>query len=111
MDSNRRSIGRHFHSLGSRSLRNAGHSSSSSRLLTLNFKCKGSGEEGYITNAYDPNTPHLKRIFMDEINLLGASMINQVWILRGDFNMITNLWRSREVSTGLIKRVRPLESS
>jgi hypothetical protein len=27
---------------------------------------------------------------MDEINILGASMINQVWILGGDFNMITN---------------------
>jgi hypothetical protein len=27
---------------------------------------------------------------MDNINLLGASMINQVWILGGDFNMIKN---------------------
>jgi hypothetical protein len=47
-------------------------------------------EDGYITNSYGPNTPYLKRNFMDEIKLLGASMINQVWILGGDFNMITN---------------------
>jgi hypothetical protein len=80
MDSSGRSFGRRFHSLGSDILEMQ-DISSSSRLLTLNFKCKGSGEEGYITNAYDPNSPYLKRNFMDEINLLGASIINQVWIL------------------------------
>jgi hypothetical protein len=63
--------------------------SSSSRLLTLKFKMKGTEEEGYITNSYGPTTPNLKRNFLDEINLLGASLIHQVWILGGDFNMIT----------------------
>jgi hypothetical protein len=38
------------------------------KLLTLKFKMKGSEEEGYITNSYNPNTPNLKRAFLEEIN-------------------------------------------
>jgi exonuclease III len=62
--------------------------SSRHRLLTLKFKVKSSGEEGYITNAYGLNPPSLKRGFLDEINLLGSAMNHHVWILGGDFNMI-----------------------
>jgi hypothetical protein len=63
--------------------------SSSSSLLTLKFKMKGTKEEGYITNSYGPTIPNLKRNFLDEINILGSSLIHQVWILGGEFNMIT----------------------
>jgi exonuclease III len=64
--------------------------SSIPKLLTLKFKSRGSEEEDYITNTYGPNMPNLKRNFLDEITLLGASLNNQVWILGGDFNIITN---------------------
>ena len=60
------------------------------RLLTLKFNVKSSGEEGYITNAYGPDSPSLKRGLLDEINLLGSAMNHHVWILRGDFNMINS---------------------
>jgi hypothetical protein len=62
--------------------------SARNRLLTLKFKVKSSGEEGYITNAYGPDSPSLKRGLLDEINLLGSTMNHRVWILGGDFNII-----------------------
>jgi len=65
------------------------HFSSSARHLILKFRCIGTEEEGYITNVYGPNVPHLKRNFMDELNLIGDSMRNKVWVLGGAFNMIT----------------------
>jgi hypothetical protein len=66
------------------------------RLLTLKFKIKSIGEEGYVTNAYVPQSPNLKRIFLDEIIYLGSKLQNQIWILGGDFNMIKNLLENRK---------------
>jgi len=61
------------------------------RLLTLKYKIKSTREEGYVTNAYGPQSPSLKRSFLNEINTLGSNLKHQIWILRGDFNMIKNL--------------------
>jgi hypothetical protein len=61
------------------------------RLLMVRFWKLGSNDRGYVTNAYGPLTPEVKRYFIGAISQLGHLMQDQHWIIRGDFNLITSL--------------------
>jgi hypothetical protein len=47
-------------------------------------------------NAYGPQTPPLKREFLESLNHLGTTLGGQRWDIGGDFNMITALWEKKE---------------
>jgi hypothetical protein len=61
-------------------------------LISTKFKILASLYQGFLTKAYGPGNPLHKSLFLEAANSLGASINNEPWIVRGDFNLITSLW-------------------
>jgi hypothetical protein len=44
----------------------------------------------FISNAYGPLTPHLKRDFLETLNHLRTMFQGLHWVVGGDFNLINS---------------------
>jgi hypothetical protein len=63
--------------------------------LTTHYRAIGSDKDGWITNAYGPQTVPEKEIFLQQLAYLSSLANNQRWIVGGDFNMILTLEEKR----------------
>ena len=71
----------------------------------------GTNVHGHLTNVYFSQTAKNKISIMDTLSLLNVNRCNPLWIMGGDFNMITKLEEKKEAESDWKLKVRISSSS
>lgn len=63
----------------------------SHHIIQESFHILGTNIHGHLTNVYFPQETGSKMALLDTIEALSLHRVHPLWIIRGDFNMITKL--------------------
>ena len=63
----------------------------SHHIIQVTFHIIGTNIHGHLTNVYFPQDAGSKTTLLDTIAELNSKIIHPLWIMGGDFNMITRL--------------------